>query len=575
MRKNGYDVSGAEVRLRHQLAQAELKVSQLASDVTGAERIVALEAQVLTLEDKSKDRDALRIKCANLTAENKELKAVAKEQKAEIARLKADLALSYQMERDACHKLEKGEKARFEWTEKARTVALRLSEALAQHRSLKAKLSRNCDNSSIPPSACPNAKKTIHNSRVKTDRRPGGQPGHVGHKRKARVPDRFVRLVPPDACPYCSGVLKPDGTERSRQVTDVVITAQTVEYVAEGYICSCCDKQVYAPFPDGVVNEVNYGNNICAVATFLYSDCNVSKAKTASFLFEATGHELTLSQGSIHNFLMSFSKKAQGIITDIASEIKTSGIVGTDATHTRSEGAPSYVYNFNSPNSTIYLASAHKGPEPLNNSLLADYKGTVVHDHDMSYYNFGSGHAECNVHILRYLKGVCQNEPDVKWAEKMSALLCEANDTCKEAREADVKALEDDVIADIEARFDDIVAVAEDEYVDAAKLPAKYRPEGVALYKRLGEFKGSHLAFIHDLNIPFDNNRSERDLRCVKKKTKQTGGFRSTTTGEAPYCDYLSVTQTVRLKKMAVLKTVRDVFDGTSEVFKVANSPPG
>jgi hypothetical protein len=574
MRKSDYSISSTEAHLRHQLAQVEARACQLASDVTGAGRIAALETQVVTLEAKSKDRDVLRIKCDNLATENRELKAVAKEQKSEIARLKADLALSYQMERDACRKFEKCEKARFEWAEKARALALKLSEALAQNRSLKARLSRNCDNSSIPPSACPNAKKTIHNSRVQTTRKPGGQPGHAGHKRKVRIPDTIVRLTAPDVCPHCSGALKPDGTVRLRQMTDIVISVRTVEYAAEGGICTCCGRQTYASFPDGVVNEVNYGNNIRAIATFLYSGCNVSRAKTASFIFEATDHELALSEGSIHNFLISFSKKAQGAVSDIASEIKGSDIVGADATHTRSEGAQSYVYNFNSPNSAVYLASGHKGLGPLNNSLLAGYRGIIVHDHDMSYYSFGSGHAECNVHILRYLKGVCQNEPNRKWAAKMRALLCEANGRCKDAREVGASALDDNVIADIEACFDGIIAVAESEYADVVELPAKYRPEGVALYRRLKEFKGNHLAFIHNLGIPFDNNRSERDLRCVKKKTKQIGGFRSTTNGEAPYCDYLSITQTARLRKMAALKTVRDIFDGNGGIFKVVNPPP-
>jgi hypothetical protein len=574
MGQSGYDVTSTEMHLRNQLRQAERKASQLASDTTGACRIAAVEAQVASLEGKVKDRDALRMKCDNLTCENKELKATAKEQKAEIARLKADLALAYQMERDARRKFDQCEKIRFEWAERARAVALALSEALAQNRSLRAKLSRNCDNSSMPPSACQNTKKTICNSRVKTDKRPGGQPGHTGHRRKGRAPDDVIHLKPPDACPYCSGSLEPDGTVRSRQLTDLIITVHTVEYVAENHTCTRCGRQTYAPFPDGVANEVNFGNNIRAVTTFLYSGCNVSKTKCASFVFEATGHELTLSEGSIHNFLTDFSKKAQSAVSDIASEIKASNIVGTDATHTRSEGKQSYVYNYNSPNSAIYQASECKGIRPLNNSLLAGYKGVIVHDHDTSYYNFGSKHAECNVHILRYLKGVCQNEPDRKWAAEMRALLCEANDRCKQARNADAKALGDNITADIENRFDDIIAVAESEYANVAELPPKYRPEGVALYRRLKEFKDNHLAFIHDPNIPFDNNRSERDLRCVKKKTKQIGGFRSTPNGEAPYCDYLSVTQTARLRGMAVLKTVRGIFDGESGMFRVANSPP-
>ena len=128
--------------------------------------------------------------------------------------------------------------------------------------------------------------------------------------------------------------------------------------------------------------------------------------------------------------------------------------------------------------------------------------------------------------------------------------------------------LDDNTIAGIEARFDAIIATAENEYADVASLPAKYRPEGVALYKRLKEFKCNHLAFIHDLSIPFDNNGSERNLRCVKSKTKQSGGFRSTQGGEALYCDYLSVAKTATLRDMAVLGTVHDIFDGKTTMFK-------
>jgi hypothetical protein len=573
MTYHAYDVTSTEMHLRRKLGEATCKADRLAQDVTGAKHIASLEDEVATLRAKLKDEDALRLRCGNLVAENRRLKAAAKDQKAEIARLKADLALACQMERDAQREADRCERARFRWAEKARFLAATLTDALAQNRSLKARLSRNSQNSSIPPSQDGNVKKAICNLREKTDRRPGAQPGHEGHKRKARVPDEVVRLSPPDMCPECSGALLSDGTVHTRQLTDLVITVHTIEYVAEGYRCVCCNKQVFSPFPKGVVNEVNYGNNTRATTTFLHNSCNISKAKTVSFISEATRGELLLSEGSVHNFLQDFSQKAKDAILDIASDIKASDIIGTDATHTRSDGKQSYVYSFNTLNGAIYQASAHKGLKPLNDSLLKDYKGTIVHDHDTSYYSFGSRHAECNVHILRYLKGVCQNEPDRRWAGKMRALLCEANDLCKQARNAGAKALDEDVIADIEARFDDIVATAEGEYADVTLLPAKYRPEGVALYKRLKEFKCSHLTFIYDTDVPFDNNLSERSHRCVKQKTKQSGGFRSTANGEVPYCDYLSVTQTARLRKMGVLKTVREIFDGNSKMFKVTNPP--
>ena len=40
------------------------------------------------------------------------------------------------------------------------------------------------------------------------------------------------------------------------------------------------------------------------------------------------------------------------------------------------------------------------------------------------YYNYGIGNAECNVHALRYLKGVI-DFTEHKWAKKLSLLLIE------------------------------------------------------------------------------------------------------------------------------------------------------
>ena len=54
---------------------------------------------------------------------------------------------------------------------------------------LTAQINRNYENSSIPSSKAI-ARKKIFNSREKTGRKPGGQPGHRGHCRKKLTPTR-------------------------------------------------------------------------------------------------------------------------------------------------------------------------------------------------------------------------------------------------------------------------------------------------------------------------------------------------------------------------------------------------
>ena len=59
---------------------------------------------------------------------------------------------------------------------------------------LEAQLHKDASNSSIPSSKDDNH-KIIPNSRVRTGLKPGGQLGHIGHKRRQYAPDEVIELV--------------------------------------------------------------------------------------------------------------------------------------------------------------------------------------------------------------------------------------------------------------------------------------------------------------------------------------------------------------------------------------------
>lgn len=48
-----------------------------------------------------------------------------------------------------------------------------------------------------------------------------------------------------------------------------------------------------------------------------------------------------------------------------------------------------------------------------------------MHDHDVTFYNYGADHQECLAHVLRYLKDSIENEPDRIWNKEMRSLLQE------------------------------------------------------------------------------------------------------------------------------------------------------
>ena len=69
------------------------------------------------------------------------------------------------------------------------------------------------------------------------------------------------------------------------------------------------------------------------------------------------------------------------------------------------------------------------------------------------------------------------------------------------------------------------------------KRGRKKKGKILALVERLANYKASVCLFIHNFNVPFDNNQAERDLRMIKVKTKVSGCFRT----EEDARDYLKI----------------------------------
>src|SRR6187549_1422159 len=83
-----------------------------------------------------------------------------------------------------------------------------IADLEARVRDLEARLNNNASNSSLPPSANPpGAPKPV--VKKKSQRRPGGQPGHPPRLKQLLPPERVqetIRFVPRQ-CRHCQGPL--------------------------------------------------------------------------------------------------------------------------------------------------------------------------------------------------------------------------------------------------------------------------------------------------------------------------------------------------------------------------------
>ena len=432
-----------------------------------------------------------------------------------------------------------------------------LDEEKGKRQKLKAQLNRDYENSSIPSSLKPSHKK-IANSREKTGKKPGGQPGHEGHPRKRQAPTERIEIPAPEE--YLRPDYKPTGRAIVKQMVDIRINVAACEYSTPEFRHVRTGQRVHADFPEGVCNDVNYSGNIKAFAFLLNNYCNVSVAKVSDFLSELTGGRLKISAGMVNGLSRQFSSKTEADQKKAFADMLLSPVMNTDFTSARVNGRNMNVAVCATPQIVMYFAREHKGHEGVKGTPVEGYCGTLVHDHDKTFYSYGDSHQECLDHPARYLKDSMDNEPCLEWNKRMRELLREMAHFRKGLDPGDARnpdGIDPGMVAALESRYDEALALAKEEY--EYEPPSKYYMDGFKLYKKMYDYRDNHLLFLHDRRVPHSNNLSERLLRIYKRKQKQVMAFRSFDSLDA-LCNSLGTIASLRAQEKNLYESASAIF---------------
>ncbi len=109
-------------------------------------------------------------------------------------------------------------------------------------------------------------------------------------------------------------------------------------------------------------------------------------------------------------------------------------------------------------------------------------------------------------------------------------------------------------------RYDELIAAGRDQNSRTKGRNAK--KEEKTLLNRLEKYKENHLLFLHDFQVHYSNNMSEKDLRICKNRQKMAGGFR-TEEGRGMYCRIMSVIGTVKRRGLNIFQSIANIMDGT------------
>lgn len=171
--------------------------------------------------------------------------------------------------------------------------------------------------------------------------------------------------------------------------------------------------------------DIRYGDSLRTMAVALYDIGVMSIERIREMLNAMSGNILRISDGAVYEIIRSFSERIEPDLKAIETDLLNQRVVQTDATVVSVNGVQSYVRNFSTSRSVLYVGMDRKSLEHLKKiSFLRHFTGTLIHDHETALYHFGGGHGECNVHVMRYLTKNTEDTGNT-WSKRMKQLLSE------------------------------------------------------------------------------------------------------------------------------------------------------
>lgn len=424
---------------------------------------------------------------------------------------------------------------------------------------LRSIINNDSSNSSLPPSTDQKGTKPANtfNGRNKTERRAGGQKGHKGTTLTKGDIEEKIR----------EGKCRHEIRTIGNPVYGKYIRKYVVDLKAETVITEVriyADEHGKISIPPEYRSDVAYGANVKTLAIALYCEGVMANDRIAAFLNAASGDVLELSDGSIYGFCKKFAQNSAESIRNLEGSLLNQPVVATDATTVTVNGKLNYIRNFSTEETVVYHAMNSKSIDSLKQIFfLSKYSGLLLHDHETAMYHFGTGHAECNVHIIRYLRKNSE-ETKNKWSDEMITLLCEMNKARKELMEQGSTGFPEEKLEGYEQKYQSLLIKGRTEN---KKTSSRYaRTEEKALLNRLEKYSRNHLLFLHDFSVPFENNMSERDLRKAKNRQKMAGGFRKES-GHQMYCSILTMIETLKRRNLGIMENIKQLFMGAPAIF--------
>ena len=421
-----------------------------------------------------------------------------------------------------------------------------LEEKLAKYETPN----KNSGNSNTPPSKENIKAEAIRRTktlRKPTGRKPGGQEGHEGCTlKKAQTPDETEDIMA-NYCTRCGASLE-DCERILDYVTQVVSIPELKPIVKEirHYIMVCkkCGEriQLHAARKRGS-NAVVYDASVKSLVVYLSVVMFLPYGRIERFLREV--FSLEISQGSLVNWVNEAKKNAAPAIEKIKESIMKSTVVGFDESGLYCNKKLNWAWIAQ----TVYFTLLFHGNGRSHKELESRFGDSLermvaVTDRHSAYFTLNFlNHQVCVAHLLRELQYLNELDAEQQWSRDVESLLQQA----------------------IHERNENPQAVI-DKQPWLIKLDRLLTENLEHMAEQFGKLKNGLIKcrdyifnFLENPAIPPDNNASERGIRKVKIKMKNSGTFRSDQGADA-FLDLLSIIETTKKHNKSPYAAIRALF---------------
>lgn len=278
-------------------------------------------------------------------------------------------------------------------------------------RQLKALLGRHAGNSSLPPSANPpSAPAPVQ--KPKSQRRPGGQPGHPPHLKHLLPSERVTRTVTfvPAHCDHCHTPLPaqagPDDPEPTRfQVADLPpVRAEIVEYQGHGRRCPCCGAVTWQPIPAHHCRH-SVAPGLAAAMGYLAGCHQVSKRGIEEIV--ETLFEVPIALGTIANLEQELSAALATAHAEAVAAVQQAPVKHADETSWKKHGKKCWLWVAATARVAAFVLHAGRGLAGLAVLLGTAIHGIVISDRWCVYRHLPVYRRQlCWAHLRRDFQGL-------------------------------------------------------------------------------------------------------------------------------------------------------------------------